>query len=84
MVYLFLIIIFETVLLSDISEKPGRTVQQIVRHTSGNTEALVNRDVTMYNGLSYRKYRDTEKDCFLMIAEHDPYTQIIKNYSCPF
>ena len=55
MVYLFLIIIFETVLLRDISEKPGKTVQQIVRHTSGNTEALVNRDVTMYNGLSYRK-----------------------------
>ena len=37
-------------------------------------------DVTMYNGLPYRDYYDPTYKCWLRIAEHDPYTQIIKNY----
>lgn len=37
-------------------------------------------EVTMYNGLPYRDYYDAEKKCWLRIAEHDPYDQIIVNY----
>lgn len=36
-------------------------------------------EVTMYNGLPYRDYYDPEYKCWLRIAEHDPYTQMIVN-----
>lgn len=37
-------------------------------------------EVTIWNGLPYRDYYDGQIGCWLRIAEHDPYTQIIKNY----
>ena len=37
-------------------------------------------ETTMYNGLPYRDYYDPTYKCWLRIAEHDPDTQIIKNY----
>ena len=36
--------------------------------------------VTMWNGLPYRDYYDAEYKCWLRIAEHDPETQMIRNY----
>ena len=59
-------------------------MSRIIKTLPRDSIVSVDKSVTMYNGLPYREYWDTEMDCFLMIAEHDPYTQIIKNYSCPF
>lgn len=36
-------------------------------------------DVTVWNGLPYRDYYDPRYNCWLRIAEHDPYTQMIVN-----
>lgn len=36
-------------------------------------------EITMYNGLPYRDYYDPEYKCWLRIAEHDPYTQMLRN-----
>ena len=36
-------------------------------------------EVTMWNGLPYRDYYDTRYKCWLRIAEHDPYVQMIRN-----
>ena len=35
--------------------------------------------VTTWNGLPFRDFFDTEHNCWLRIAEHDPDTQIIRN-----
>lgn len=59
-------------------------MSRIIKTLPRDSIISVDKAVTMYNGLPYRKYWDTEKQCFLMIAEHDPYTQIIKHYNCPF
>lgn len=40
----------------------------------------IGNDVTMYNGLPYRDYYDPEFKCWLRIAEHDPDTQMLRNY----
>lgn len=39
----------------------------------------IGSDVTVYNGLPYRDYYDPRFNCWLRIAEHDPYTQMIVN-----
>ena len=36
--------------------------------------------VTMFHGLPYRDYYDAQFNCWLRIAEHDPDTQMIRNY----
>lgn len=36
-------------------------------------------EVTVWNGLPYRDYYDPHYKCWLRIAEHDPYDQIIVN-----
>lgn len=41
----------------------------------------VGTDVTMYNGLPYRDFYWSKVGCWVRIAEHDPYTQIISNYN---
>ena len=53
----------------------SRVISQLKR----GKQIHVDGTVTVYNGLPYRKYYDTEKQCFLMIAEHDPNCQIIMN-----
>ena len=44
----------------------------------------VGDEVTEYNGLPYRDYYDPRFNCWLRIAEHDPYDQLIANYEIPF
>lgn len=44
----------------------------------------VGDEVTVWNGLPYRDFYDEESKCWLRIAEHDPYTQIIVNTEIPF
>ena len=44
----------------------------------------VGDETTMYNGLPYRDYYDPTFNCWLRIAEHDPYDQIIENYDITF
>lgn len=44
----------------------------------------VGAEVTEYMGLPFRKYWDPVKECFLMIAEHDPDTQLIRNHEVDF
>lgn len=39
----------------------------------------VGDEITIWNGLPYRDYYDPTYKCWLRIAEHDPWTQIIKN-----
>lgn len=39
----------------------------------------VGDETTIWAGLPYRDYYDAEYKCWLRIAEHDPYTQMIKN-----
>ena len=41
----------------------------------------VGKEVTMYQGLPYRDYYDASVSCWLRIAEHDPYTQMLRNYN---
>lgn len=40
----------------------------------------VGDEVTMYMGLPYRDYYDPQFKCWLRIAEHDPDTQMLRNY----
>ena len=44
----------------------------------------VGQSVTEFMGLPFRMYWDNEFQCNLMIAEHDPDTQLIENYEIPF
>ena len=41
----------------------------------------VGTTTTMYNGLPYRDYYDPDVNCWLRVAEHDPDTQILENYT---
>lgn len=50
----------------------------ITQKNMGDT-MIITDTVTMWNGLPYRDYYDTSVGCWLRIAEHDPYTQIICN-----
>ena len=39
----------------------------------------IGNEVTMYNGLPYRDYFDAHANCWLRIAEHDPFVQMLRN-----
>lgn len=54
-------------------------MNRIISQLHKGKQIHVDGTVTMFRGLPYRKYYDTDKQCFLMIAEHDPYDQIIIN-----
>lgn len=41
---------------------------------------VIGNKVTMYNGLPYRDYYDPRHNCWLRIAEHDNWDQILRNY----
>ena len=53
----------------------GRVMKQLHK---GDVIAIGD-ETTMYNGLPYRDYYDPEVKCWLRIAEHDPFDQIIIN-----
>ena len=50
----------------------------ITQKNYGDT-MMITDVVTMWNGIPYRDYYDASVGCWLRIAEHDPYTQIISN-----
>jgi len=54
-------------------------MSRVIKTLEKDSLIYVGDSVTLYNGLPYREYYDTETKCFLRIAEHDPYVQIIKN-----
>ena len=41
---------------------------------------MISGQPVIWNGLPYRDYWDGNKGCWLRIAEHDPYDQMIVNY----
>ena len=54
-------------------------MNRIIKTLKKGQQIYISPETTMRNGLPYRKYWDLEKLCFLMIAEHDPDTQILMN-----
>ena len=59
-------------------------MSRVIKTLPRDSIISVSETVTVYNGLPYRQYWDGEKQCLLMIAEHDPYDQIIRNYEQKF
>ena len=57
-----------------------RDMSRIIGTRKKGDVIAIGDEVTMYNGLPYRDYYDAECQCWLRIAEHDPDTQIIRNY----
>ena len=55
-------------------------MNRVVRQLPKGTVIMITDVVTMYNGLPYRDYWDGNTGCWLRIAEHDPYDQIIRNF----
>ena len=55
-------------------------MNRVIRQLPKGSVIMITDVVTMYNGLPYRDYWDGNVGCWLRIAEHDPYTQIITNY----
>ena len=54
-------------------------MNRIVGQRKMGDTIIIGDKVTIFNGLPYRDYFDTEYLCWLRIAEHDPYTQMIEN-----
>ena len=54
-------------------------MDRVVNTLKRGRQIYIDDKVTMYNGLPYRDYYDTDKQCHLRIAEHDPWDQIIEN-----
>lgn len=52
---------------------------RIIKTLKKGDEIAIGDEVTIWNGLPYRDYYDTEVNCWLRIAEHDPYVQMIRN-----
>ena len=55
-------------------------MNRVIRQLPKGTVIMITDVVTMYNGLPYRDYWDGNMGCWLRIAEHDPYTQMITDY----
>ena len=54
-------------------------MSRVMRVLPKGTEISVGDQVTMYNGLPYRDYYDSTISCWLRVAEHDPYVQMLRN-----
>lgn len=53
---------------------------RVIKQLKKGDVIMVSGKPTIYNGLPYRDYWDGNVGCWLRIAEHDPYDQIIVNY----
>lgn len=54
-------------------------MNRVVTQKNYGDQLIITDTVTTWNGLPYRDYYDVKVGCWLRIAEHDPYTQIIRN-----
>lgn len=57
---------------------------RVIKQLPKGSIISVGDQITEYNGLPYRDYYDPTVNCWLRIAEHDPYDQILTNYDIPF
>ena len=55
-------------------------MSRVIRQLPKGSIIMISGKPTIYNGLPYRDYWDGNVGCWLRIAEHDPYDQIIVNY----
>lgn len=55
-------------------------MSRVIKQLKKGSIIMVSGKPVMWNGLPYRDYWDGEVGCWLRIAEHDPYDQIIVNY----
>ena len=54
-------------------------MNRVVTQKNYGDQLIIADTVTNWNGLPYRDFYDVGVGCWLRIAEHDPYVQIIKN-----
>lgn len=54
-------------------------MNRIIGQKKRGDTLMVSGPVTVWNDIPYRDFWDEEKGCWLRIAEHDPYDQIIRN-----
>ena len=55
-------------------------MNRVIDQLKKGTVIMITDVVTEWNGLPYRDFWHGNKGCWLRIAEHDPYTQMIKDY----
>lgn len=54
-------------------------MNRVIRTLDKGEQIMITDVVTTYNNLPYRDYWDAKVGCWLRIAEHDPYTQMLEN-----